>query len=220
MFCSINNARCTKLSLIIPARGLWTADATLDDVIEFTGTAVTLALAGLTLIGSVYRSGNHSGTGTLRIVGGHGGWRQTIGEKFYQSPFGVKLTPVLADAANAAGETIVVDTDSTLGLFFTREAGPACRVLNQTCESWYVQPDGTTRVGPRATPTIASRFDVVDEGVRPNLGRIPIATDFPQDWVPGAMFSAPTLGSASFQVSGVVHNLTPERLRTTAWTSP
>lgn len=219
MFCSINNARCTKLNLIIPARGLWTADATLDDVIEFTGTAVTLTLAGLTLIGSVYRSGNYSGTGSLRLVGGHGGWRQPIDQKFYQSPFGVKLTPVLTDAANAAGETIIVDTDSTLGLFFTREAGPACRVLNQTCESWYVQPDGTTRVGPRATPTIASRFDVVDDGVKLSAGRVPIATDFPQDWVPGSMFTAPTIGT-TMQVSGVVHNLTPERLRTTVWTSP
>jgi len=220
MFCSLNEARVTALNLIIPARGLWTADATLDDVIGFTDTAVTLKLAGLTLIGSVIRKGNFSGTGSLRIVGGHGGWRQTIGEKFYQSPFGVKLTPVLTDAANAAGETITVDTDSTLGLFFARESGPACRVLNQTCESWYVQNDGTTRVGPRATPTIASRFDVITDGVKPNLGRIPIATDFPEDWVPGAMFSAPTLGGVTMQVSGVVHNLTPERLRTQIWTSP
>jgi hypothetical protein len=219
MFCSLNDARVTRLNLIIPARGPWTADATLDNVIEFTGTAVTLVLAGLTLVGSVYRSGNFSGTGSLRIVGGHGGWRQPIGEKFYQSPFGVTLTPVLTDAANAVGETVIVDTDVTLGLFFTREAGPACRVLNQTCESWHVQPDGTTRVGQRATPVISSRFDVMTDGVRPNLGRVPIATDFPADWVPGATFNAPTLGT-TMQVSGVVHNLTPERLRTTIWTSP
>lgn len=217
MFCSINGARCTKLNLSIPAYGLWTADAVLDDVIEFTGTAVTLTLAGLSLVGSVVRSGNFSGTGSLRIVGGRGGWRTTIPKHFYQSPFGVKLKPVLTDAANACGERIVVDDDVTLGLFFTREEGPGARVLNQLCPSWYVQADGSTRVGARATPTIASRFDVVNENVAPNLGRIPIATDFPEDWVPGAKFSAPVLGSEVFTISDVVHKLTPERLRTEVW---
>lgn len=217
MFCSINGARCRKLDLTIPVRGIWTADAVLDDVIEFTGTAATLALAGLTLVGSVYRSGNFSGTGSLRLVGGHGGWHTTIDSRFYQSPFGVKLKPVLSDAASACGETVIVDTDATLGLFFTRERGPGARVLSQLCDSWYVQPDGTTRIGDRAQPTISSRFDLVNENVAPNLGRIPIATDFPEDWVPGAKFSSAVLGSSVFRISDVVHRLTPDRLRTEVW---
>jgi hypothetical protein len=219
MFCSINNARCTKLNLTIPARGLWTADAILDDAIKFTGTAVTLTLAGLTLVGAVVRGGSYSGTGSLRIVGGKGGWRNTIPSKFYQNPHGIRLTPVLKDAASAAGEMVTVDDDVELGTFFTRESGPAARVLNQLCDSWYIETNGNTRVGTRATPTIASRFDVVNENVAPNLGRIPIATDFPEQWVPGAFFTAPTLGVTG-QISGVVHNLTPDRLRTTVWTSP
>lgn len=217
MFCSINGQRVTDLTLTIPARGLWTADAALDNVIEFTGTAVTLVLAGLTLVGSVVRSGNYSGTGTLRLVGGKGGWRNQIAKRFYQNPNGIKLTPILTDAARDAGETITIDADTTLGLFFVREEAPACRVLNQLCDSWYVQNDGTTRVGQRATPTITSRFDVVGEHVARNLGRIPIATDFPQDWMPGAKFAAPTLGSSTLQISDVVHRLTPERLRTEIW---
>jgi len=217
MFCSINGARCTKLELVIPARGLWTADATLDDVIEFSDTSVTLALAGLTLVGAVFRRGDFSGTGSLRIVGGKGGWRKIIGQRFYNNPHGIKLTPILTDAASACGETITVDADQTIGVFFTRENGPACRALNQLCPSWYVQPDGSTRVGDRATPTISSRFDVVSENVAPNLGRFPIATDIPEDWVPGAKFSAPVLGSGVFQISGVVHRLSPERLRTEIW---
>lgn len=216
MFCSINKARVTHLNLVIPARGIWTADAKLDNVIEFTGSDVTLVLAGLTMVGSVIRSGNYSGVGSLRIVGGHGGWLRTIDQRFYQNPFGVKLAPVVTDAANAVGETIVVDDDTTLGLFFTREKAPACRVLNQTCPSWFVQPDGVTRVGTRATSVISSRFDVTSDNVEPNTGRIPIATDFPEDWVPGATFNAPTLGE-TLQISGVVHNLTPERLRSEVW---
>jgi hypothetical protein len=217
MYCSINGQRCYRLNLSIPARGLWSADAVLDDVISFTGTSITLVLAGLTLVGSVVRGGNYSGEGSLRIVGGKGGWMQTIPQRFYQNPNGIKLGPVLADAAKACGESVTIDADTTLGLFFTREAAPACRVLNQLCPSWYVQPDGTTRVGDRATPTIASAFDMVDEFVSPYLGRIPIATDFPEDWVPGAKFTAAVLGGDVFQVSDVVHRLTPERLRTECW---
>lgn len=217
MYCSINGQRCYRLNLSIPARGLWTADAALDDVISFTGNAVTLVLAGLTMIGYVIRSGNFSGAGTLRVVGGKGGWLQTIPQRFYQNPNGIKRTPVLQDAARACGETITVDTDETLGLFFTREQAPACRVLNQLCPSWYMQTDGTTRVGDRATPTISSKFDLVDENVAPYLGRIPIATDKPEDWVPGCKFSVPVLGNDVFQVADVVHRLTPERLRTEVW---
>ena len=220
MFCSINNERCTSLSLAIPARGIWTADAKLDNSVAFTGDAVTLILAGLTLVGHVFRRGSFSGAGYVRLVGGHGGWMQTIPSRVYENPFGVKLSPVLSDAARECGETISVETDQTLGLFFTREAGPACRVLNQTCPHWYVNNDGSTFVGARPTPTIVSRFDVITDGQAPNLGRIPVATDFPEDWMPGAMFTSAVLGSSQFQVSGVVHNLTPNKLRTTIWTSP
>ncbi len=218
MFCSINGARVTKLSLLIPAIGLQTADVSLDDVIEFTGTDAALTLAGLQMSMSVVRSGNFSGTGTLRLVGGKGGWRGIIPQRFYQNPNGIKLSPVLTDAARAAGETIIIDTDTTLGLFFIREQAPACRVLNQLCDSWYMQNDGTTRVGTRASPTITSKFDLVGEA-QPNLGKFEIATDFPEDWVPGAMFSTPTLGSTVFQVSDVVHKLTPDNLRTVVWVS-
>lgn len=216
MFCSINGERCTRLNLVIPSRGLWTADATLDKAIEFTATAVTVQLAGLSLVGAVFRRGNYSGSGFLRLVGGRGGWRNTIEQKFYRSPFGVKLTPVLSDAAAACGESVVVDEDRTLGLFYTREAAPASRVLNQLCPSWYVQPDGTTRIGDRATPTIAGRFDVITDGTAPHLGRYTIATDFPEQWVPGARFTANTL-SSTVQISAVVHRLTPDRLRTEVW---
>src|SRR4029078_290888 len=132
-----------------------------------------------------------AGEGSLRLVGGKGGWMQTIPSRFYQNPNGIRLTPVLTEPAKACGEKITVDTDTTLGLFFTRESAPACRVLNQLCPSWYIQPDGGTRVGDRATPTIASAFDLVDEYVSPYLGRIPIATDFPEDWVPGVKFTSP-----------------------------
>lgn len=217
MFCSLNEARVSWMTLIIPARGLWTADVKLDNEIDFTGTAATLTLAGLTLTGTVTRGGSYSGVGSLRLVGGFGGWQKTLPSQFYQNPHGVKLSPVLSDAAKAVGEKVTVDDDTTIGFFYLRQSAPGARVLNQLCDSWYAQPDGTTRVGVRATPTITSRFDVVNENVEPNLGRIPIATDFPEDWQPGVKFSAPTLGSSVFQVSSVIHKLTPDRLRTELW---
>ncbi len=218
MFCSINGRRVFELNLIIPSRGLWTADAKLDTGDALSSTRVTLALAGLTLAGAAYRSGSFSGTLSVRMVGGFGGWYQNIDSKFYKNPFGLRIAPILTDAATAVGERITVATDTTVGPFFARERGPAVRCLNQLADQWYVQPDGTTYVGPRTTPTIASRFDVMVEGTRLQMGRVMIATDFPEQWTPGCLFSSPTLSQR--QASTITHRLTKDALRTEVWTSP
>ncbi len=218
MFASVNGVRCQSLRLVRPSRGLWTADVVLANPLSDGGRA-TLVLAGLEMVGHYYRFGDFLNNGYARIVGGNGGWLTTIEQKFYKSPFGVKLTPVLQDAATAAGETVTVAEDTTIGNFYIREVAPAARVLNQLCPSWYVLPSGATFVGPFENPVIASRFDVLVEGTDMSVGRVAIATDRPEDWIPGALFTAPTI-TTQRQVSTVVHKLTKDRLRTEVWTSP
>lgn len=217
MFCTVNGRRAFELNLIIPARGLWTADAKLDTGDAFAATAITLVLAGLTMVGAVYRTGSYSGTTWVRMVGGRGGWHQTLEKNYYKNPFGLTITPILRDAAQAVGESVVVETDSIVGKFYVRQRGPAVRVLNQLTTSWYARPDGVTYVGPRTTPRIASRFDVMD-GQDLARGSVAIATDFPEDWTPGCLFSSPTL--AEKQASAVTHRLRQDSLRTEVWTSP
>ena len=218
MFCSLNERRAYELNLTIPTRGLWTADAKLDTGGAFADTSVTLVLAGLTLVGAVYRTGSFSGVTWVRLVGGAGGWHQTIGERFYKNPFGLQLAPIATDAANAVGETVQVAADVSVGSFYVRRRGPAIRVLNQLAASWYALPSGVTFIGPRTTPRIASRFDVLSDGTSLARGAVAIATDFPEQWTPGCLFTSPTLTER--QASIVTHRLTPERLRTEVWTSP
>ena len=218
MFASLNGVRCQSLTLTIPSRGLWTADAVLTNPLSDGGTA-TLIVAGLTLIGAFIRSADFLENGFARLVGGHGGWHQTIPEKYYQSPFGLRLTPILTDAASACGESVAVTTDSNVGNYYVRRNTTAARVLNQLCPEWWVRPDGVTQIGPRTTPIISSRFDVIADGTNLASGRVQIATDKPEDWVPGCLFTAPTL-PAQRQVSTVIHTLTSNKLRTTIWTSP
>jgi hypothetical protein len=215
MFCSLNGNRVTSLTLVKPQRGCAFADVTLDAVVRFATPAVTLVLAGLTVTASVLRSGEFTGATEARIVAGHGGWSQEIPERFYQNPFGLKLSPILTDAANAVGESLIIDTDRTVGQFYVRERAVAARTLNQLTDGWWVQNDGVTRVGLRPTTTVSSQFDVTAASL--GIGRVTIATDRPEDWEPGCFFSAPTITRR--QVSAVIHRLNQSGLRTELWTS-
>jgi hypothetical protein len=218
MFAQANERRVYELTLTIPSRGLWTADAKLDTGDAFTATSVTLTLAGLSMVGAVYRTGSYSGVTWLRLVGGAGGWHQTIEKDFYQNPFGLQLAPIATDAARLVGETVQVSTNPNIGTFYVRQRGPAVRVLNHLATSWYPLPSGVTFIGARTTPRITSRFDVLPEGTNLGQGSVTIATDFPEQWTPGCLFSSNTLSER--QASIVTHRLTSDRLRTEVWCSP
>jgi hypothetical protein len=220
MFASINGLRCHELTITIPARGIWIADAQSPEDLPSTTGAATIALAGLTLTGFIVRAGNFLDDSSARVVGGHGGWDTEIGERYYQNPFGVKLRQVLTDAATAAGERITFTVaDQSIGAFYARKRAPAKRALNQLASQWWVGADGATTVGPRPNTPIVSRFDVIADGTDLGIGRVQIATDKPEDWLPGVLFAAPTI-TEQRQASTIVHRLTSDTLRTTIWTSP
>lgn len=215
MFAQVNERRAFSLRLTIPERGLWTGDAKLDTGDEFAATTVTVTLADLALTGFVFRAGSYSGTTWLRMVGGRGGWYQEIGSKFYRNPFGLRLSPIIRDAASAVGESVEFESDPTIGTFYTRALGPAVRVLNQLATMWFVRPDGVTYIGARTATTIASDFAVSEEQDLAR-GAVSIATEFPGQWVPGCTFSSPTIASA--RASTVMHTLEGDQLRTDVWT--
>lgn len=213
MFASLNGNLITRGRVDIPINGNWTGDVWISEAIEISG-AVTLVIGDLTLKGAVYRGGTFTGRANYRLVGGAGGWMKTIPPKFYQTPFGVKASAVLKDAAHACGETLSVTADRTLGAFYTREKAPAARTLNLLAQGWWMREDGVTVAGPRATPIIASSFEVIKAELE--KGFIEVATDFPSQWVPGAKFSNSTLKPQ--QISLVTHQVTATKLRTQVWT--
>jgi hypothetical protein len=202
----------------MPLYGCWIADAVLTRSAPLVDAGVTLVLAGLELRGFVYRSGDFLGTGSFRIAGGFGGWGKDLPGKYYQNPPGVKLSNVLGDAAREAGESVVLQADSSVGPRFFRRGGVASTVLRQLAKNWWIRPDGKTEVGDRPTPDITSAFDVLPHGSKLALGKIAVATDYPEDWVPGSFFTSPV--TTSKQISAVVHRLTPETFRTEVWTQP
>jgi len=219
MYATLNDFGISSLYLVIPSRGLWTADVVLDRSVAMSDLSggVTLKIGdGFVLAGTVFRAGDFTGAAGYRIVGGAGGWMKLLPAKAYQSPAGVKLSAVLRDIAKAVGETVNVQQDSIVGNFYIREANaPASRALNALAPNWWVNPvDGITQVGTRATSAVTSQFNTlpVADGTSLLLGRVAIATDKPEDWVPGRTFASLVLSQKT--ISTVIHKLNSATLRT------
>ena len=224
MYATLNDFGISHLYLVIPSRGLWTADVVLDRSVQMSDLAgaVTLKLGdNFVLVGTVFRAGDFTGAAGYRVVGGEGGWMKLLPAKAYQSPAGVKLSAVLNDTAKAVGEKVNVQQDSTVGNFFIRENNaPASRVLNALAPNWWVNPaDGITQVGTRAQTHITSQFDTlpVADGTSLLLGRIVVATDKPEEWIPGRQFQSLVVSLKT--ISAVVHRLDAQKFRTEVWTT-
>lgn len=214
MFATLAGNQIVRGSVTIPMYGTWTADVWLADATVLEGT-VSLVIGDLSLKSTITRGGPYTGQASYRLVGGAGGWRKTVMiERPYQTPFGVKASNVLKDVAARVGEVVSVTSDRTLGQFWTVERAPAARALQQIGISWWVREDGVTIVGPRATPTITSPFEVLRADLE--KGRVEVATDNPAAWIPGAKFSSPTLKQQ--QISAVTHQISANKFRTEVWT--
>jgi hypothetical protein len=202
-FASCNREAIMKGSITIPFYGTWSADIDVDTGAPIKGP-VTLVLGPLTLQGSAYRSDVFAGIASARIVGGGGGWGKSLPSKAYNLPGGVPVSMVLGDAAIECGEK-VSGASGTLGAFWVRDQAPAARTLRLMAGTiWWMDMTGTTQLLPRPTPTIRSAFEVISD--EPGSGRVVVATESPQDWVPGAIFSSPT--TAPTPISSVTHTLT------------
>jgi len=119
----------------------------------------------------------------------------------------------LGDAASAVGEKVAIDSDGAVGTAFVRQGAIAARVLEQVGDFWWMQPDGTTRVGARSNDVIVSAFDVVSAQLA--IGQLFVATDIVEDWTPGRRFSTPTISQRT--ISTVMHHIDKGAVRTEAW---
>ena len=159
---SLNGAPATSIRFLFVWKGVWLADVELaqdgsDPLTPFTpsGPAVLIVGAGTqspqTLVGTVdpRNSGTFSNRTYARVVGGQGGWDQTVIGKHFNIPTG-QLTSTIVYAATAALVKEPPPLDPTPVLFGTdypRIAGPAREIFAD--RDWYVDPlTGVANVAP------------------------------------------------------------------------
>jgi hypothetical protein len=207
---TLNGHSASAARVQLPAFGAWWADLTLQAEVELEG-AVEIKLADLTLSGAIVSGGPFRGASRYRVAAGAAGWGKTIPGKSYANDLGVKLSTVLGDAALAAGETLDASTvpASTVGPAYTRERGPAGRVLQRLApEAWFVAEDGATRLGRRA------RVVYDGQATRQNVdlarGVLELASDEIAALLPGVVIDG-------VEAVDVVHELKERTLRTVVW---
>jgi hypothetical protein len=211
---SINGLVVVKAFVTLPSSGVWTADVWLPADGDLSG-AVTLKIAGLTLVGTVVRGGSYAGSAAYRIVGGAGGWRKSLEPKVYRNDQGVKLSLVLGDLARETGETVSLGTDASLGPAFVRRRAEASRVLREVVPGgWWVAPDGTTQIRPRVSSAVDPKtYQVVN--YEPLTGIANIATEEPERFVPGCAIAIPKGPTVTAKLVRI--HLDKSALRVQAW---
>lgn len=184
---TLNGLRVPECRAQIPASGLWFADVKVDDVASLTGS-VALKIADLEMVGTIISGGVYEGVGRYRVQGGAGRWGHTIPAKDYSNDAGVKLSTVISDAAQAAGEPLDTSTipAGIVGTKWSRVRGPSSWTLQALLPGgWYVGEDGVTRCGsrPAAPYTVPAERTSVDLA----RGRVELAAGVLTGLVPGAV---------------------------------
>lgn len=190
-FASLSGASILTASIVIPLVGAWSGDVVLATDADLS-TPASLVLGDLTMAGAVMRHGVAFGRHYVRLVGGAGGWRNSVAPRHYQHSFGVTKSMVIGDAAREVGETANVPDDSPLGNDYVRAAPGgiplrASDVLRTFAPAWYVDARGVTQCASWPSSSIASPFQVLEHD--PGVGRLAIATEKYSDWMPGRTFA-------------------------------
>lgn len=180
---SVNGHACSAAQVQCADWGAWWLDCTLTEAETLTGQ-VAIVFAGQAMIGTVVAGGAIDGRAAYRIVGGHGGWGQTIAAKSYLDDSGVRAATVISDAARDAGEAVDGLPSTRLGAAYARAQGPASAALNLIApRAWRVDFDGVTRFGKRA-PSAYVGSDPITQRDLAN-GVYTIVTDDVRGLVPG-----------------------------------
>lgn len=206
-----------RARIVLPWSGRWVADVELDaglGAIE-VGERVDLRLDDLVLTGTVTRS-EQLGADRYASVTGGAGWSRTVTATHRHASSALTRGAVIDSVARAVGETVRLDPalDTALPPDWVRRAEPASATIERLFVGapWWIDADGTTRIGARSTFD-ARAVDVVPGG-QPDRGWIMASTTDPRQILPGALVSASTLGApwlvhgAHVDVSGPTYRAT------------
>lgn len=220
-YVTVGGVPCSSGHLVVPLAGIWTLEAALasDAVDTADGAPVVATFGDLALVGTVFRGGNFSGQGQLRVVGGHGGWRNDVPPKYYHSPHGLRSSDMAADAARAVGEVMAAAAPGSPGVRWVRPGGPdspASLVLQILCPGWWVGFDGRTWPTPRPQGQMTAGLNVIQDEASLSEGLVTCAPDSLASVLPGASFTTPTVQDRTAVL--VVHRVRAESIRSEIWT--
>lgn len=209
---TLDDSAVLSAHVTIPRHGVWWADVEMADATALAGT-VNLALADASYVGTIRTGGVVRGRARYRIAGGAGTWYIDIAARAYANDMGVRRTTIAQDAATACGESVdVTGLSGTVGPHYTRAAGSAASVLDYVAaRDWYVGVDGVTYFGVRAAVDVTT--DAPRVRVDPAAGILSLAPSEIVSLVPGATVDG-------YEAVDVVHDLSPDGLRTTLYASP
>lgn len=208
--------RASSLRVLLPRVGVWTADLVVDDAEGLTGRVTVTVDGGLSLAGTVLRSGVGAEVTSARLVGGAGGLRRPIASVPHRNAL---LSDVLAAALADAGETAATDLGDLSAVFahWIRRAAPAAQVVADVARAggltWRVRADGSVWVGAETWPAYAPA-DVELVSWHDASGAL-LFSGTTLGILPGQTLTA---GGRTVRVGGVEHHATAQSLRTTVTT--
>lgn len=216
MTATLNGRLCSTVRATLPRYGVWSAWVTLAtaDAVATTPGGARLEVAGLVLVGTVKRQGERAGLRSVELEGGHGGWSRPVpatgkGGGLIAGNL-VRLEAVASSIALAAGErvSLAAGVDRKLGEVVAARLGAvdAGALLSQACASpagatvvpWWVDVDGTTRLGARTGAAVTAKAVDVDDLAR----AYSYAEDDALQLLPGATIDGSPIVELRIEASG------------------
>lgn len=209
-----NGLPVLSATLELPVTGIWRGELEVESKAAVTG-AVTLSTAGMTLVGTVTRSGRYADRATLQVEGGAARLARTqLPPRGYARNIPARL--VLDGIARESGETLSPTISaavlSTILPTWARTAGTAETALRELADglglNWRTLDDGTLWIGTDAwAASSPSGVSVVSDD--PARGLRVIASDRPE-LRPGVTYDGRRVRLA-------VHKFAAGGVRTEAW---
>lgn len=145
----------------IPGYGLPWIDVTLTEPSTLTGSQ-TFTMGGVPIQATIVAGGPYQSRARYRLVGGAGGWGQSVKRKAYNDDAGVKFSKIATDLALEVGETLGALPTTRRGPHYARQESAAFLTLHELApRGWYVDLDGVTQFGTRPVSTYAGDGTVV-----------------------------------------------------------
>lgn len=191
MTATLNGKDILAVSIQEPRIGVWSAVVDVDSEEAISGT-VTMAIDGVSWVGTISKGDLHAGRFHSQVVGGAGKLATVLDAKYYQ---GVPLSVVLDDLMLGTGEKLSSTSSTELRSHsvprWARPQGKASAALVQIADemgfSWRVLRDGTVWLGAESWPTIKPEFDEIDRV--PGRDSVTIAPESPTV-LPGSTFDS------------------------------
>lgn len=191
MTATLNGKDILSVSIQEPRIGVWNAVVDVDSDEAISGT-VTMAIDGVSWVGTISKGDLHAGRFHAQVVGGAGKLATVLDAKYYQ---GTSLSVVLKDLMIGTGETLSSTSSADIVSHtvprWARPQGKASasivEIADEMALSWRVLRDGTIWLGAETWPTIKPEFDEIDRV--PGRDQVTIAPESPTV-LPGSTFDS------------------------------